>query len=209
VLGDEGSGYWFGVQSIKAALGDREVSGSQTALSGAAIAFFDVPSVEALAAMVYSKPLTKGEIAAFAVETARVARAGDAVACALYEQGAQILGRQICAVIDKTGLEGEFPVGLIGSAFKAGALFTDPLTRVILKMAPQAQVSVVEMAPVGGCLLLAARACGAGGRLTEIGLVQLLDDALALAPGAAAAEDGVKLRPSGAATATEGSTPTS
>src|SRR6202167_1231431 len=32
-LGDEGSGYWLGVQSIKAALRDREASGPATAIT--------------------------------------------------------------------------------------------------------------------------------------------------------------------------------
>ena len=40
LLGDEGSGYWLGVESIKAALRDREASGPATALSEAAPAFF-------------------------------------------------------------------------------------------------------------------------------------------------------------------------
>ena len=163
LLGDEGSGYWLGVQSIKAALRDRERSGPHTALSDAAIEFFEVPSVEALATKVYSKPLTKGEIAAFAIETALLAERGDAVARELYERGARELASQIAAVIHRTGLEGEFPVGLIGSAYKAGAVFVDPLTRAIHAMAPEAQVAVVEMNPVGGSLLLAARACGAEG----------------------------------------------
>jgi N-acetylglucosamine kinase-like BadF-type ATPase len=178
VLGDEGSGYWFGVQSIQAALCDRESSGPETALSAAAVAFFGASSVEALAAMVYSKPLTKGEIAAFAIETARVAGEGDAVACALYEDGARRLSWQIAAVIGRTGLEGSFPVGLIGSAFKAGGLFVEPLRQAILELAPQAQVSIVEMAPVGGCLLLAGRACGAGDQLGGVDLAQLLEEAL-------------------------------
>ncbi len=120
-LGDEGSGYWLGLQSIKAALRDRERSGPETALSDAAVEFFGAASVEALAAMVYSKPLTKGEIAAFAIETARLAEQGDAVARELYERGARELAQQIAAVIHQTGLQGEFPVGLIGSAYKAGA----------------------------------------------------------------------------------------
>ena len=75
-LGDEGSGYWFGTESIKAALRDREASGPETALSEAAVEFFGVASVEALAALVYSKPLSKGEIAAFAIETAKLAGGG-------------------------------------------------------------------------------------------------------------------------------------
>ncbi len=186
LLGDEGSGYWLGVQSIKAALRHREASGPPTALSDAAPAFFGAASAEALAAMVYAKPLTKGEIAAFAVETAKLAEQGDAVACELYEQGARELSEQIAAVIRQTGLgepdasgrAHEFPVGLIGSAYKAGAVFVEPLTRAIHEHAPGARVGTVEMAPVGGSLLLAARACGNGDAIASAELSELIDDAL-------------------------------
>ncbi|HEV3036068.1 MAG TPA: BadF/BadG/BcrA/BcrD ATPase family protein [Solirubrobacteraceae bacterium] len=187
VLGDEGSGYWLGVQSIKAALRHREASGPRTALCEAVPAFFGVSSVEAAAALVYSKPLTKGEIAAFAIETAKLAEQGDAVACELYERGARELGEQIAAVISQTGLGDpdasgararEFPVGLIGSAFKAGAVFVEPLTRAIHEHAPGARVGLVEMAPVGGSLLLAARACGNSDAIAPAELSRLIDDAL-------------------------------
>jgi glucosamine kinase len=183
LLGDEGSGYWLGIQSIKAALRDRESSGPPTALSDAAVEFFAAPSVEALAMMVYAKPLTKSEIAAFAIETARIAERGDAVACELYERGAAELAAQIAAVIRATGLEGAFPVGLIGSAFKAGPVFVDPLTRAVHAVAPEARMEVVELAPVGGSLLLAARACGAEAALAGIDLAALIDGALAVRHG--------------------------
>jgi glucosamine kinase len=191
LLGDEGSGYWLGVQSIKAALRDRESSGPPTALSDAAIEFFGQPSVEAAANLVYSKPLTKGQIAAFATETARLAEGGDAVARELYAHGARELGEQIAAVIRRTGLAGgvggggdapgseAFPVGLIGSAFKAGPVFVEPLTRAVQACAPRARVTKVEMAPVGGSLMLAARACGTSERVDALELERLLDGALA------------------------------
>jgi glucosamine kinase len=186
LLGDEGSGYWLGVQSIKAALRHREASGPATALSEAATAFFGEATVEAVAQSVYSNPLTKGEIAAFAVETATLAEQGDAVARELYERGARELGEQIQAVIRRTGLAhgsggetaGEFPVGLIGSAYKAGAVYVGPLTRVIHECAPNARVSTVEMAPVGGSLQLAARACGLDEALAPAELLPLIDQAL-------------------------------
>jgi N-acetylglucosamine kinase-like BadF-type ATPase len=186
LLGDEGSGYWLGVQSIKAALRDREASGPQTALSDAVVAFFDAPSIEALASRVYSKPLTKGEIAAFATETSRLAVAGDGVARELYERGARELGAQIAAVIRQTGLGAgsaedaePFPVGLIGSAFKAGPVFVEPLTRTVHEHAPRARVATVEMAPVGGSLLLAARACGCAEQLSPAAeLSRLIEDAV-------------------------------
>lgn len=204
-LGDEGSGYWFGVESIKAALRDREASGPETALSDAAVEFFDVASVEALAALVYAKPLSKGEIAAFAIETAKLAAGGDAVACEIYKRGAKLLGEQVAAVIRRTGLvggagdssgsasasasasagAGGFPVGLIGSAYKAGAVFVEPLTRAVHELAPEARVAVVEMAPVGGSLLLAMRACGREGALSTSELAGLIDEALAAGSSAA------------------------
>ncbi|HWX96149.1 MAG TPA: BadF/BadG/BcrA/BcrD ATPase family protein [Solirubrobacteraceae bacterium] len=182
LLGDEGSGYWLGIHSIKAALSDREATGPETALSERAPAFFGLETVEQLATHVYSKPLTKGEISAFAIETAKLAQAGDAVARELYLRGARKLGRQIVAVIEQTGLHGSFPVGLIGGAFKAGAVYVGPLTEVIHERAPEAGVARVQLPPVGGSLLLAARACGCPERLRPEELARLIDEALAVKP---------------------------
>lgn len=186
LLGDEGSGYWLGVQSIKAAIRDRERSGPETALSDAAMRFFNQPSVEAVAAGVYTKPLTKGEIAAFAIETSKLAEQGDAVARELYERGGRELAQQIVSVIRQIGLDAyssddreEFPVGLIGSAFKAGAVFVEPLIRAVHACAPHARVGPVKLAPVGGSLLLAARACGNGEAIDVDELTRLIDQALA------------------------------
>jgi glucosamine kinase len=200
LLGDEGSGYWLGAQSIRAALRDRDGSGPRTGLAAAAEEFFDVRSVEALAVRVYAKPLTKGEIAAFAIETAALALAGDEVARELYERAARDLGEQIIAVIRETGLSadhrlssaedglasagdgaragGEFPVGLIGSAFKAGEVFVEPLCAVVREAAPRALLARVEVAPVGGSLLLAARACGHARVLDLATFPHLLEEAL-------------------------------
>jgi len=178
LLGDEGSGYWLGAQSIRAALHDRDGSGPPTALSDASLRFFGSPSVEALAASVYTTPLTKGEVAAFAVETSRLAGEGDAVARELYLRAASELGEQIRAVISQTGLTGIFPVGLIGSAFRAGDVFVSPLADAVHTLAPEADVFPVEMAPVGGSLLLAARACGLEQAIPVDELARLIDSEL-------------------------------
>jgi len=178
LLGDEGSGYWLGVESISAALRDRDASGPETGLGDAACEFFGCDTVEAVASLVYSKPLTKGEIAAFATETAKLAERGDAVARGLFERGATLLGDQIAAVISQAGLAGEFPVGLIGGAYKAGELYLEPLRRRVLAAAPGARIVVVEMVPVGGSLLLAAMACGRLDQLAPGELGELLDSAL-------------------------------
>jgi len=179
LLGDEGSGFWLGIESIRAALADRDASGPPTRLGEVACAFFDVPDVEALVTLVYSKPLTKGEIAALAVETGRLADHGDEVALELYRRGAELLGSQITTVIAQTGLTGRFPVGLIGSAFRAGEVFLGPLRDRIAESSPEAQMTRVEMAPVGGSLTLAALAAGRQDKLDFRGLGGLIDAALA------------------------------
>jgi glucosamine kinase len=175
LLGDEGSGYWLGVQSLRAALRDRDGSGPGTALGAAACDFFGRDTIEGVASLVYSKPLTKGEIAAFAIPAAGVAEQGDAVARELFERGATLLGGQIASVIARTGLEGSFPIGLIGSAYKAGALCLAPLRRRVAIDAPEAVMSLVEIPPVGGSLLLAAVGCGRRDHIEPDELTLLLD----------------------------------
>jgi N-acetylglucosamine kinase-like BadF-type ATPase len=178
LLGDEGSGYWLGIESIRAALRDRDAAGPPTALGAAACRFFERDTVEAVASLVYSKPLTKGEIAAFAIDTAELAEQGDLIACELFQRGAAELGGQVAAVIEQAGLDGAFPVGLIGSAYKAGEVFLAPLRRRIAQSAPGAAISLVRMAPVGGSLLLAAKACGQEGRVDAEQLTTLIERAL-------------------------------
>jgi len=161
LLGDEGGAYWLGVQSIKAALRHREASGPATALSAALVEFFEVPSVEALASLVYSRPLTKSEVAAFAIQSAKVAHAGDEVAREIYERGACELAQQVTAVIERTGLAGQsFPLGLIGSVFHSGEVFTGPLRREVAKVAPEARIAPAAAPPAAGSVLLAARVAG-------------------------------------------------
>jgi glucosamine kinase len=174
VLGDEGSGYWIGLKAISAVLHDRDGSGPATQLSEAALDFFEVDSVQALVSLVYGKPLTKSEIAAFAVRAGKDAEQGDEVAISIYEQGARELGAQIAAVISKTGLQGAFPIGLVGSAFKAGEVFVAPLAQAIAKLAPQAKVCVVDIAPVAGALMLAIEAASAREQLGLDGLGALI-----------------------------------
>jgi glucosamine kinase len=178
LLGDEGSGYWLGNESIRAALRDRDGSGPPTKLGEVACAFFDVQDIEELVALVYSKPMTKGEIAALAVQTGKLADEGDPVAGELYVTGAKLLGGQIAAVIEQTGLSGSFPVGLIGSAYRAGEIFIGPLRASIAPIAPAAEITRVEMAPVGGSLILAARAAGREAQLDVAALAALIDAAL-------------------------------
>ena len=186
LVGDEGSGYWIGAESIRAALHDRDASGPATLLSDAIPAFYEQDSIEAVANLVYSKPLAKGEIAALAQQTAELALQGDAVSREIYERGAGELARQIVAVIEMTGLSGRFPVGLIGSVFRAGELYVDPLERLVHQRSPQARVHVVHLPPVAGSLMLAARASGQTQAVATVDLASLVESRAGARPQAPA-----------------------
>ncbi|HEX4563918.1 MAG TPA: BadF/BadG/BcrA/BcrD ATPase family protein, partial [Solirubrobacteraceae bacterium] len=178
LLGDEGSGYWIGAESIKLALRDRDGTGPRSAFSDEAVAFFGTPSVEALAAQAYSKPLSKADIAAFARVAATLAARGEPDARELYARAARELGGQIAAVIRETGLDedaGEpFPVGLIGSAFHAGEVFVGPLRECVGERAANAAVTVVDTPPVAGSVMLAAHLCASGAQLTASALAPVI-----------------------------------
>jgi glucosamine kinase len=178
VLGDEGSGYWLAVQALKAVLWDRDGSGPATALGEAALAFFNARAVEEIPVKIFADRIGKDEIAAFAPAVARAAARGDAIACELYEDGARLLGRQVSAVIRQTNLHGAFPVGLVGGVFKTAEHYLASLAREICVDAPQARVAVVEMAPVGGSLLLADRAAGGDATLDGLTLEPLVEEAV-------------------------------
>jgi N-acetylglucosamine kinase-like BadF-type ATPase len=160
LLGDEGSGFWIAVQGIRAALADRDGSGPPTAIGEAACAHFDVRPIERLATEIYARPVDHAEIAAFGALVADAADAGDAVARAILHDAGRELARRALAVIENTGLEGGFDVGLVGSNWKAGRAMIDPFAEMIGERAPQARVAPADLEAVGGSLLLAARVGG-------------------------------------------------
>jgi N-acetylglucosamine kinase-like BadF-type ATPase len=158
ILGDEGSGFWLGLNGMKAALHCRDGSGPETALLEAAAAFYDLDAVEDLQALVYGKPLTKREIAAFTQEVEKAAAAGDRVAAALFETAARDLATQTRAPIEHLRLEGGFKVALVGGVFASSELLRRPFEAAVRAFAPEAQFVVPEIPPVGGSLLLGLRA---------------------------------------------------
>jgi glucosamine kinase len=175
ILGDEGSGYWIGLAGIKAALHDRDGSGPETALVDAVVEFFGLQAVEEIQDLVYGKPLTKADIAAFAKEVTVAADAGDAVARSLFDQAAQDLATQTRAPVKALAFADEaFTVALLGSVFASGPHLRDPFERAVSAFAPRASFALPDLAPVGGSLLLALSAERAFERLERDSLRKAL-----------------------------------
>ena len=188
ILGDEGSGFWIGIQGIRAGLAHRDGTGPPTALTEAAAGHFGAPSVEAVASLVYQRPLTKSEIASFAREVSRLGHGGDGVAGRILREGGRLLARQAVTVIRRVGLAGPEPfhVAQVGSTWKAGALYVDTFEGLVHEAAPGVRFDHVHAPPVYGALLLAGRGAKGWSDGPPEGLAQLLEDALADGPESAA-----------------------
>ena len=68
-------------------------------------------------------------------------------------------------------------MGLIGSVFRSGEVFTEPLRARILQDAPGARIARTLAPPVAGSLLLAARLAGRSEEVELELLERLLTDA--------------------------------
>ena len=77
---------WLGLHGLKAALSYRDGSGPPTVLLDAAVDHYDLVAIEDLPEVFYGKPLTKDEVARFAIQVEHAAHAGDLVSIGLFEQ---------------------------------------------------------------------------------------------------------------------------
>jgi N-acetylglucosamine kinase-like BadF-type ATPase len=159
VLGDEGSGYWIGIQAMRAVVAFRDGRAAWTALVPRILDFYRLAKIEDLDDLVYGH-LDKAGVAAFAVEVSAAAAEGDRVARSILGEAGRKLAEQVCVVIKKLGLTGSFPVALVGGTFRSGPLFLEAFTEVVHAANPEAHLARPRVPPVGGAVLLAARAAG-------------------------------------------------
>jgi glucosamine kinase len=161
VLGDEGSGWQLGRDGIRAALAAREGTAPETPLVDDAAAHFGVPTIEDVAALVYAKPLTKGEVASFASVVSRRAAEGDAASRRVLVDGAAELALRANVVIERIGMrELDVHVAQIGSTWNAGPLYTETFESDVRETAPGARFVRSDLPAVTGSLILAVRAAG-------------------------------------------------
>jgi len=154
LLADEGSGYWFGHQALRATVRAFDGRGPQTALTSLVFAALGVTSVAELIPQVYEKGLPKHHIAALASLVQQARDAGDEVAAALVEAAGRELALAVRSVARQIDLGGqEFPVVLAGGAFKACPSMIDPLTRHL--ELPHARPQLLTVEPALGAVALA------------------------------------------------------
>lgn len=157
-LGDEGSGYWIGLNSLRRALiaYDR---GEPTEVLKQVGEIWGTPTLDELVNVGDGTPAP--DFAALAPTINDLAEAGDAVALGVVRQAAADLVAFVLLVRDKLrrkhGIEGEVPVAWTGSVIEKMALVREPFFAGLHEAAPQMPVSKEAVVPLEGALWRARR----------------------------------------------------
>jgi N-acetylglucosamine kinase-like BadF-type ATPase len=157
-LGDEGSGYWIGVNSVRRALHayDRE---EPTQIFKKVGEIWGTPSMDDLVDLGNSTP--GPDFAALAPAINELADAGDPVAVGVLQQAAADLVAFVLLVREKLrrkhGIEGEVPVAWTGGVVEKMTLVREAFFAGLHAAAPQMPVASASAVSLNGALWRAKR----------------------------------------------------
>jgi N-acetylglucosamine kinase-like BadF-type ATPase len=173
LIGDEGSGYWIGIEAIRAACKASDGRGDPTTLLRQIPEYLQIHDLAALHRKLYAQEVPRSAVAALAAVAADAARDGDAVAIRLLQRAGQELAEAALAVIARLGqLEAGQQIYHTGGVFRAGTLILDAFGAAVASRSPRSSVHAATFSPAVGALLLALRAAGVELNPTVIGQVR-------------------------------------
>ncbi len=119
LLGDEGSGYWIGLEAIKMVFRARDGMVPDTELQEELMVRFGVDGERDLLNKVYAGGISEAEIAGLVPLVDSLARRGDEAATRIVQRAAAHLVELGVAMLEKLG---ELPVYLSGGVWNAPAI---------------------------------------------------------------------------------------
>lgn len=123
LLGDEGSGYSIGLNSLKAAMKCYDGALPSTMLVPMILEKYRFSEITELKAYVYGKQIAKSDIAAFAEICIKACGVGDETALRIIRGEAEQLAQTTAALIRKNPAFASSDVVLTGSVFRHSAAF--------------------------------------------------------------------------------------
>ncbi len=156
ILGDEGSGYDIGLQSLKAATYSFDGRGERTVMLDMIMKAWEIKDnfYESVVFKVARSSDYRGLIAALPKITSEAARLGDRVAISVYEKAGRELALQVKAGIKKLGGSWVGPIVTSGGAWKGSPHMRRAFDESICAEYPNAVIKYPEFEPVVGCVLM-------------------------------------------------------
>jgi N-acetylglucosamine kinase-like BadF-type ATPase len=159
LAGDEGGGAGIARRALQAIAKSSDGRAGETILSDYAVDYFRAGRLEDLSVAIYAPQVDNARIAGFAKFVSTAAAEGDQTAKDILDEAGRELGAAAIAVIKKLKLERRtFPIGKVGSVFKAGDLITRPLMESVNAVAPKAFMSETQNTPAFAAAVMAMNA---------------------------------------------------
>lgn len=156
VAGDEGGGRGIAGEALHRVAKASDGRGPATKLSERAAEYFRASNVDNLIGAIYAPQMDNSRIAGFSRMVTEAAQDGDKIALEILEDAGRELGNAAVAVIKRLKLEkSSFPVGCVGSVFKAGELLTGSMKKTIAAVAPKAHLEPPKMPPSHAAAMMA------------------------------------------------------
>jgi N-acetylglucosamine kinase-like BadF-type ATPase len=165
LLADEGGGYWFGLNAMKAAVRAADGRSKETALRQLVIDRLKLATMDDIMHRLHVMGMSRSEIASLCPLLIDAAREGDQVALAVVEEGMAHIAECVETVAKRLGFDStgdaSFPpaaaceLALVGGLFNAGDVVIEPLRKAIHRRLPNCSVILAELQPVLGACLLA------------------------------------------------------
>ena len=154
VLGDEGSGFWIGLEAIKAALKSRAGVIPETALGECVMCEFGTQDERRVIREVYSAFFSEAEIANLVPLVASLAQEGDAAATRILEEAAGHLSHIVRALLRRLGDLAVYPSG---GVFRAPTML-DRFEKALEASGNEVEIKdTVNADPIDGVFLIARR----------------------------------------------------
>jgi N-acetylglucosamine kinase-like BadF-type ATPase len=151
LLGDEGSGYWIGLEAIKAALRSWAGIIPNTALETRVMETLGAENDRQVLSKVYSGSFSEAEIADLVLLVASLSSNNDELSNRILDEAAYYLARMAAAVQTRLG---ELPIYLSGGVFGA-ATMPERFERSLAGFGRDATVMTVVSDPLDGVFLIA------------------------------------------------------
>ena len=168
IIGDEGSGYWIGRESLSAVVRAVDGRGPATRLIDDVLEHFAIADVSGLPRIVYDRYLPRLRVAALGPIVQRASALGDPVAQLILERAADeltVAARSVAARLEMLG--DAFVFVLSGGAFRVVASLGDALTRRLTAIAPRSTVRHLDREPATGAVQLALAEAHGGAQVPK------------------------------------------
>lgn len=157
ILADQGSGYWIGLEGVRAAIKAWDGRIDHSPLLDAMIDHYQLEKAEDMLAYAHSAEFDKPHIARFAKRVSECAiDHNDPIAQDILRRGGEELAQGACAVIKRLAMQDStFTVGKVGGAFRSGDYLNDIFEKAILELAPKATIDFAKYPSVIGAVVYA------------------------------------------------------